>query len=345
MTQETPGPAGFCQQIRGLRHGFLLVVMLVCLGWGSAVILATQFGALPMPDAQHHNNMLFIGAVALLLLWRVPDQLPLVASGFLLASHALVAAALPLVPQDEMRITFFFMLAGASFLVQGPAAGWAAIGLALVLVPLAMAQGWLALSWMGFSSFGITLVSIGVLFHVFGRLLVRALRQVAEHNAALAQMALRDPLTGLPNLRAFRAALAAERGSFAVAFIDTDHFKSVNDRFGHAGGDRVLMALARQLRALLRQGDSIARIGGEEFAVLMPGTGLEGARALAERLRLAVAGMPLELEGTRLALTVSIGVASSQGGRATPEAVLQAADRAMYAAKAAGRNRVEAAPP
>jgi two-component system cell cycle response regulator len=168
---------------------------------------------------------------------------------------------------------------------------------------------------------------------------------------AALEMALIDPLTGLYNqrylMRHLRGLLeGAQNRDLAVLMIDVDHFKSVNDDYGHAAGDKALRAIADVLRASTRVFDSLARYGGEEFAVVMPGTTMEDAQIAADRLRSAVEAAPFATEeGHRLHLTISIGVACSSQQPITPEALLHAADIALYAAKRAGRNRVELAPP
>jgi two-component system, cell cycle response regulator len=164
------------------------------------------------------------------------------------------------------------------------------------------------------------------------------------------EMALTDPLTGLYNQRYLRCHLSSlmdggQGRQLSVLMIDVDHFKSVNDRYGHASGDRALRLIADSLRVSIRVFDSVARYGGEEFVVVMPGTGPTEAAAAAERLRLAIqriefsatAGMPTPL-------TVSVGVACTSVLDTSPESLLQSADIALYAAKRNGRNRVEIAP-
>jgi two-component system cell cycle response regulator len=130
----------------------------------------------------------------------------------------------------------------------------------------------------------------------------------------------------------------------AVLMVDVDHFKSVNDRFGHAAGDRALRVVAETLRGNTRVFDSIARYGGEEFVVLMPGTGPDAAVAAAERLRASVAAAAFDTpDGSPVHLTVSVGVACSPEHPASPDALLAAADQALYDAKRGGRNRVTVA--
>jgi two-component system cell cycle response regulator len=172
----------------------------------------------------------------------------------------------------------------------------------------------------------------------------------ADFGTAL-EMALIDPLTGLYNqrylMRHLRGLLeSGQNHEIAVLMIDVDHFKSVNDEFGHATGDQALRAVADVLRGNTRVFDSLARYGGEEFVVVMPGTGAADAALAAERLRSAVEATPCTwAPGKPSGLTVSIGVACIAQHPGTPEALLHAADLALYAAKRAGRNRAEIAAP
>jgi two-component system, cell cycle response regulator len=125
-----------------------------------------------------------------------------------------------------------------------------------------------------------------------------------------------------------------------------DHFKVVNDEYGHAAGDKALRAIADTLRVTTRVFDSLARYGGEEFVVVMPGGGVEDATQAAERIRAAVEAIPFEVDSSvGYRLTVSIGVACRNDMSVTPEVLLHAADNALYAAKRGGRNRMEIAEP
>ena len=168
---------------------------------------------------------------------------------------------------------------------------------------------------------------------------------LAAARAELARLVYTDPLTGLPNRRHFSerfemevARVARYGGSFSLAVVDCDHFKSYNDRHGHPAGDDALRELGFLLREQLRTSDSVARLGGEEFAVLMVGADPATAAAVAERLRQRVAGHTFG--ATADALTVSIGIASAPEDADTPEALFRLADQALYAAKAQGRDRV-----
>lgn len=161
-------------------------------------------------------------------------------------------------------------------------------------------------------------------------------------------LALTDELTGLYNRRFLFAHLdqLCERVAHggpgaAVLLFDLDHFKEINDTYGHAAGDEVLRQLAARVLRLVRDVDLVARLGGDEFVVVMAETPLSEALAIAERLRLAVANEPFAVKASRdpLRLTISIGVASAAAGHNTSDALLAGADDCLYRAKNAGRNR------
>lgn len=166
----------------------------------------------------------------------------------------------------------------------------------------------------------------------------------------VARDAMFDMLTGLYNRRALSArlseafALARRHGQeLGLVMLDADHFKSVNDLHGHPVGDRVLRALADEIRAGMRESDFAGRYGGEEFAVVLPNADVEGAVAVAERIRGRFAMLALPAGTTTVMVTVSAGVAVLRPGMAGPQELVASADAALYAAKRAGRNRVEVA--
>lgn len=182
--------------------------------------------------------------------------------------------------------------------------------------------------------------------------LMGVLRDVTERRsleAELTILATQDELTRLPNRRHFleQARREFERSrrygsSLSLLMVDADHFKNINDTHGHAGGDAALRALAETGRVLLREADVLGRLGGEEFSLLLPETGLNQAVVVAERLRMAVAALRTPMPGGgEAAFTVSVGVASLGPGVESVDELLKRADRALYAAKDKGRNRVE----
>lgn len=174
--------------------------------------------------------------------------------------------------------------------------------------------------------------------------------ELVEANRQLSYLASTDPLTALPNRRHFLEALerqaartARDNVPFCVVMLDIDHFKEVNDRLGHGIGDLVLQVAAERLGRSLREMDLMGRLGGEEFAVLLPGGTLPEALNVAERLRSDMAATPIKIGHTSVPVTISLGVAqAAPGERGAP--LLSRADSALYQAKNSGRNRVCSAP-
>jgi diguanylate cyclase (GGDEF)-like protein len=176
------------------------------------------------------------------------------------------------------------------------------------------------------------------------------LAQLAVANRQLQRAALTDALTGLPNRRYMIDRLKQEWAGavrhgreLACIILDLDHFKLVNDRHGHDVGDVVLQKTAAVLRAAARRNDVVCRLAGEEFVVICPDSDLNAAASCGERLRKAIETSCIDAAGSGHAVTVSIGVATRTSRTVDPDALLKAADSALYEAKRSGRNRVCAA--
>lgn len=168
-----------------------------------------------------------------------------------------------------------------------------------------------------------------------------------DHLEEQRQKALIDPLTGLPNRAGWGERLELEMarwkrygGELALAVLDIDHFKRINDGYGHLAGDKVLKIIAGELAKRLRKTDFIARFGGEEFVLLIPSTPLEGGRQLLQTLLDGVEQCPFHFRGERVTITLSAGLTSFASGESS-EKVFERADQALYRAKSGGRNRVE----
>ncbi|MCG6121811.1 MAG: GGDEF domain-containing protein [Microvirga sp.] len=190
---------------------------------------------------------------------------------------------------------------------------------------------------------------MAAIFHVVGSGAF-ALSMAYERGAArLRHVATHDSLTGLKNRGAFEAAalhrIERRSGRFAVALIDIDHFKRINDRFGHAAGDAALRACAETCRREIRATDVIARVGGEEFAVILDDVSLEDAAATIERVRAAVAAHVIAIDDRQVTLTVSAGLrqvdhAAEASDAITLDVLMRAVDDSLYEAKRNGRNRI-----
>lgn len=287
---------------------------------------------------------LVTGAVIWLLVCRLPgieDTVglrALVASGIITAYTWLAAYEFWRGRAEQLvsRWPAIFMLFahGALFLLRTPL---------MANLPWAPANEINGSVWMTVLSFEALLFTISIAFIL---LAMAKERTELRHRTA----AMVDPLTGIANRRSFlqdAAALAQRHNSnprpTAVLLIDLDHFKSVNDRFGHAIGDRVLEIFADSMRESIRASDLIGRLGGEEFAAILRDTNRDKAVAAAERLRECFAKEAQDVDGRPVCATVSIGVVHCEGPvLAVPELLAQA-DQALYFAKERGRNRVELA--
>lgn len=175
---------------------------------------------------------------------------------------------------------------------------------------------------------------------------IEALRRQLEEER---EQSLRDALTGLANRRAYDQAIADELArfqrygsAFVLAVWDVDHFKSINDTYGHAAGDKVLKIIAGLIARNTRQTDMVARYGGEEFVVIMPETGIEAARVSLDKVRGLIEDCAFHFRGRRVVITASCGLTASRP-EDTPESIFRRADSALYRAKENGRNRCEAA--
>jgi diguanylate cyclase (GGDEF)-like protein len=183
-----------------------------------------------------------------------------------------------------------------------------------------------------------------------GKRILELQEQLVTAREQLRVQATHDSLTGLFNRMAILEALdrevtrsIREKKPIAVIMADLDHFKDINDTHGHQAGDVVLRETARRMSASLRAYDSVGRYGGEEFLMVVPGSGLDAALELAERLRQGVSAEPVCVDAAMISTTVSLGLAVSTAENCRPDQLLYQADEALYAAKRAGRNRIETA--
>ncbi|RKP48377.1 sensor domain-containing diguanylate cyclase [Trinickia fusca] len=171
-------------------------------------------------------------------------------------------------------------------------------------------------------------------------------REREEAVIKLEEYAHRDGLTGIANRRFFEGRLSDEfsrwqryGGDLSVLLFDLDHFKDINDRYGHAVGDAVLRVMAQRVGEAVRAQDTFGRFGGEEFALLLPCTPLAEAMVVAEKIRTTIGDTPVEAEGVRVPVTASVGGAAARAGLPTYEVLINEADAALYSAKRQGRNR------
>jgi diguanylate cyclase (GGDEF)-like protein len=306
---------------------------------------ATWTGARVFDGRPVEPVYLVTGAVLWLLICRLPvladhaNTRSLIVAGIITSYIWLTAYEFwrgrsePLVSRWPAIIMFFAH--GSLFLLRTPM---------IALLPVAAnSDGVFGSVWMTVLSFEALLLTISSAF-----LLLAMAKERTELRHRTAAMV--DPLTGIANRRSFLqdASILAKRHvgnprPTAVLVLDLDHFKSINDRFGHAFGDRVLEIFTEAARKSMRGSDLVGRLGGEEFAAVLADTTCEKAVAVAERIRESFAQMATEVDGRPVGGTVSIGLVHCQGPVLDVPELLAQADHALYYAKERGRNRVEVA--
>ncbi|MEO6207245.1 MAG: GGDEF domain-containing protein [Candidatus Limnocylindrales bacterium] len=300
----------------------------------------------------NQGAILALLAISGLFVLVVHDLLPNAALGpakFVVeGSVAITVATLLVVLTGGVMSPFFFtyplIVGGAALVVSPPITvgltATAALGY-LLAATLGSADG--AVSPAATATVGINLTAMILLAYV-AMVIGREQRKTRDDAIRLSTI---DPLTNLFNRGFFFAALEREisrsarsRRGFCLLMMDLDELKSINDRLGHFHGDRVLRGVGEVITAGVRRIDTAARYGGDEFVVLLPETDPTGAYVLAEKIRLGVESMPVDLPDTGLAPSLSIGVVSYPHDGTTADALMISADGAMYASKRAGKNRV-----
>ena len=199
----------------------------------------------------------------------------------------------------------------------------------------------------GREAFFLAAALIVVVVVSWNRRLTKEIQERKRLEIELIRMATTDPLTGIHNRKKFMDSANHEflrfqryNHQFALLMIDVDHFKMINDTYGHQIGDKVLQAMTQNSRRMLRKTDIFGRVGGEEFAVVLPETDFENAISIAERLRTIHEKTKMEINGSVINVTISIGCALSNERDTSLDMMINRADQALYKAKGSGRNRV-----
>lgn len=337
------------EEFRRFQFQFLCIVLLAGVICTVLLILGVETGLNPI-SPQHTFSMYCFSGISILLLLALrghPERFPLVAWGYEMLCLLEYSSALIFVPEDEMRVIWFFTNVPGVYILLGQRPGLAIT--ALTVIGLAIGNPYLPKPYSP-NAIATTLLAIayvGVFFHLYGNRSISYFVRMRESNRQLRHLASHDTLTGLLNARAYYASCEqmihlAKRNNtpYTVLFVDLDHFKAINDTYGHAAGDTVLKSVAETLSCNVRQSDAVGRIGGEEFSVFLPNTTLSGAFTLAESIRLKIESLKLSIDQQELKITASIGVASNQHSEQSILEIQRMADQAMYLAKSRGRNRV-----
>lgn len=354
------GTAAMADSDEYLALRYKLLQALLVLGFSFPTLFVTLFATGVLVFDPKYVAAMVVCSLLTFVLWRMlvirPTALVPIAWAFECVLFTLCLLALSLVPNDDLRVLWFFLNLTGAYVVLGRRAGAAMtlLSLALLLIVNAVST---AASYSPHSMITAVLAMSchAMVLHAFSIRLDTYSSELHESRQRIHSLAILDPLTGVLNRRGYEetctsmlAHVHRTHADASLLFIDLDHFKSINDRFGHATGDHVLQAVAQCLRERVRKSDIVGRVGGEEFAILLPGTRLESALQVAEELRSAIEVLcPTVTTRSghvqtqiRLNITASIGVANASDRDETIQAIQQRADLAMYSAKREGRNRV-----
>lgn len=315
------------------------------------LILASDIGANPI--AGPHYTSMWIFSVVALLLWAVLRSrihlVKQVAVCYEIVCLFEYVSALVYVPYDDLRILWFYTNVPGVYILLGKKAGFIVTIASIAMICVLNGSLQTPYSSNALATGISALLYLAIFFHVYVDRSMSYYERMKASNDKLIEMATTDPLTGLLNARAYYDACDKQislshrmKAGYSVLFIDLDHFKKINDTYGHAIGDVVLKQTAHCLATNLRKSDIVGRIGGEEFSVFLPDTDQQHAVVLAETLRKYIELQKIDAgNGLLIQITASIGVSAEEGlGVSTMTELQKCADSAMYDAKHAGRNRV-----
>jgi diguanylate cyclase (GGDEF)-like protein len=338
------------EEFREFQFKFLVALLMFGGVITGLFLWLVESGLSPALPVEHMRSMRMF-TVTCLILWlalrgRKHWFLPI---GWLfeIASLLELFSAAIYVPNDELRSIWLFTNIPGVYLLLGRVVG--GIITTLIIVAFVAINPYVASPYSpnAIATGVLAMIYFAVFFHAYARQSIWFFVRMRDSNRKLLELATRDTLTGVFNARAYYEICDSmikvaqrNRSPYAVLFVDLDHFKSINDTYGHAAGDVVLKSVADCLTRSLRASDALGRIGGEEFSIYLPNTDMAGATHLAEDIRLAIESLMPSIGERRLKVTASIGVARNQHSDQTMKEIQQQADQAMYHAKAGGRNRV-----
>lgn len=337
------------EEYRAFQYRLLCIVLFAGAMVTALLLAGVESGANPI-DARHVTSM--YGYTGLSLLFWIalrghPQRFHLIAWPFEVLCLLEYTSALYFVSADEMRVIWFFTNIPGVYILLGQRAGLSVTILSVIGLALGNPLLPRPYSPNGLATLLAALAYIGVFFHVYGNRSISYFIRMRDSNQKLQHLANHDPLTQLLNARTYYATcdqiihLNTRNGTpYAVLFVDLDHFKAINDTYGHEAGDFVLKQVAETLQRTVRQSDVTGRVGGEEFSIFLPNTDLEGALKLAEALRSAIEKLAPCFDNQPLSVSASIGVACNDHAGQLMSEIQRVADQAMYRAKQQGRNRV-----
>lgn len=266
---------------------------------------------------------------------------------FLFVSQLTFTSTYLSISEDQLRGIWFYLLILVSYILAGTRAGQLIVLASVTTMVIGQFFLEKQLTEVRFTTLLGGTIIFGVLVQVFTERVHRYIDLLKAKNQQLNELAKLDPLTGILNSRYFHelghnliSLAKRNQEPLSVLFLDLDNFKHINDYYGHEAGDRVLISVTNTIKTHLRASDVFARVGGEEFCIILPKTTSEGAQDLAEKLKQLVQDQQLNYFNKQITITTSIGVASLQSEIDTLKSLQATADKNLYLAKNQGRNKV-----
>jgi len=286
-------------------------------------------------------------AILLMLFLRFSKENYRIAShALLLASTATFFSALVNVPQDEFRIIWFYLMIFLAYMLNGSRSGFLYTLASIVIILGSHSFFDLKLSQVAINSAVLGLIIGSFLSHVYTNKISDYEKTLHEKNESLEWLASTDGLTGIMNKRIFDEVskhyfetVHRDQQELSLLMLDLDNFKVINDTYGHQIGDLILIQFAESIKPLLRKSDVFARIGGEEFAVLLFKTEISGAHILADKIHQEVKKISVECRENDISVTTSIGISHYEKTDVSFEEIVSRADSALYQAKKKGRDQ------
>lgn len=288
----------------------------------------------------------FLSLMLVLFLRRSKNNYKTTANLLLVFSLITFTSALIFVPQDEFRMIWFYLLVFVAYMLNGTLSGilFTIASIAVILTANMFLE--LHLSQTAIMSSVLGLIIGSLLSRIYTNKITDYENSLQEKNAALGILASTDDLTGIMNRRIFKKVseryfetVQRDNSDLTLLLLDLDHFKKVNDTYGHQVGDQLLIRFVEVIGPILRKSDILARVGGEEFAILLFKTDAEGAFTLAEKIRKEVESMTINCQGQDIYITTSIGIAQNRESDKAFDEIYARSDKALYKAKEQGRNR------
>ena len=324
----------------------LMIVLLVIASTLSGLYYTLGFGTISNGEHNLRYAHAFLALIFYFILKFNKDTYTYVSYGLIFMTLFIFSYAFYHVDNADVRLLWFLVITMAAFITNGMILGILTAVLSMLSLLYVNALYDLNMSSFTFLTIGSSLFITSLVLYYFTKKIEAFSRHLSEQNARLDRLASVDPLTGMMNRRVFLEMADKylhqshrQEEKFYFLMLDIDHFKNINDTYGHKEGDNVLISYAKVIDDMLRENDLFGRLGGEEFGVVILEKNEENALHVAEKIRLAIESQVHKVDDKVLPITMSIGVAFGDES-ATLEEVMHASDVAMYRAKTSGRNKV-----